>query len=109
MTVITSIPSAIPTTASQPTAAIPADSGDSGGPQFASLMHSIRAEVAQFISRGDAASSQGLTPEGHLHRLRSQGVGAALPMREAFLAEIAPWAKAAAKCLGVAPEVISAH
>lgn len=111
------------TIATRPTAAI--GGGDAG---FGRLFSELQSEVNTYIQHGDvdggAASS--LSAEGALLRLRAQGLimnaedavdpatasggaAASTPEQQAFLDSIAPWARQAARKLGVAPELVQAH
>lgn len=104
-----------PTSAAVPTApARPFQPGAAPRGGFAGLIGSVQGEVERFIRHGDGAAAKvpPLSPEGRVQQLRTQGPQAAdVPSarQQAFLAEIAPWAKAAGERLGVAPALISAH
>jgi len=112
------------TAATRPTAAIGGGGGDAS---FGRLFSDLQGEVNAYIQHGDvdggAASS--LSAEGALLRLRAQGLimdkedgvdpassggaAASTPEQQAFLESIAPWARQAARKLGVAPELVQAH
>jgi flagellar protein FlgJ len=97
------IPALAPTRATAPMS-----NGDAGAKGFAAIF----GEVADFISNGDAGAGAGagLSVEGRMWAARSRPAdGAGLPGQQAFLDDIAPWAREAADALGVAPELVSAH
>lgn len=112
-----------PTAAARPTTAL----GGGTGAGFGSIFNEVQAEVAAYISKGDAADSGGggLSAEGAVWRARAaglvgaepgldgtdgvSGIGGGSPEQQAFLESIAPWAQQAAQQLGVAPELVSAH
>ncbi|QOY95572.1 glucosaminidase domain-containing protein [Massilia sp. UMI-21] len=124
-----SMPSLQPTAATastRPTAGL----GDGGGPGFGRMFSEVQGEVAAYIQNGDPAGSDagggaaGLSAEGAMWRARAAGLisgetgvdgtdgvgaGATTPEQQAFLESIAPWAQQAARQLGVAPELVSAH
>jgi flagellar protein FlgJ len=102
-----------PSTATSPTRPTGALGGGSG---FGGVFKSVATEVADFIQNGDAsAPGARLSPEGSMWRARSAAAGAGASEgagtaeQQAFLESIAPWARAAADKLGVAPELVSAH
>ncbi|OHX11463.1 flagellar assembly peptidoglycan hydrolase FlgJ [Chromobacterium sphagni] len=83
------------------------------GAGFAEQLAAVRGEVERFIANGDAGSSATLSPEAW--RVRQQ-VGAgqlAMPAvsrdQQAFVAELAPYAREAAERLGVTPDILLAH
>jgi flagellar protein FlgJ len=99
-----------PTAPARPTGAL------GGGSGFGGVFKSVATEVADFIQNGDpGAAGARLTPEGSMWHARSAQLGAGAldgagsPEQQAFLENIAPWAREAAGKLGVAPELVSAH
>jgi flagellar protein FlgJ len=102
---------ATPAQATRPAAAI------GGGSGFGGVFSGMQAEIADFISNGGGASvtsGAALSAEGRIWHARAQaaaGAGAAdaSPGQQAFLEQIAPWAREAGQRLGVAPELVSAH
>jgi flagellar protein FlgJ len=104
----------LPTAPASPVAAI---QGNSGGGSFGRAFADVQGEVASFIQNGGGPSAPELTPEGNVWRARSAATVLAAPEDEgstsgeqqAFLDNIAPWAKEAAAKLGVAPELVQAH
>ena len=104
------ISATLPTASTRPTAAI------GGGSGFGRAFADVQGEVADFIQNG-GASVPDLTPEGSLWHARSaaavlgapEAEGSTSAEQQAFLDNIAPWAKEAAGKLGVAPELVQAH
>ncbi|RZA35314.1 MAG: flagellar assembly peptidoglycan hydrolase FlgJ [Lysobacteraceae bacterium] len=114
-----------PTAGTRPTTAI----GSGSGAGFGSMFSELQGEVATYIQNGDpgdAAGAATLNAEGAIWRARAAGLidgeaevdgvdgisganGAGTPEQQAFLESIAPWAQQAARQLGVAPELVSAH
>ncbi|MET0981040.1 MAG: glucosaminidase domain-containing protein [Telluria sp.] len=101
----------LPAASTRPTAAI------GGGSGFGRAFADVQGEVADFIQNGGGASVPDLTPEGSLWHARSaaavlgapEAEGSTSEEQQAFLDNIAPWAKEAADKLGVAPELVQAH
>ncbi|GHD63391.1 glycoside hydrolase family 73 protein [Jeongeupia chitinilytica] len=99
--------------------ALPLSMPAEGAASFSQLFRQTQADISDFIQNGSpAAAAPTLSAEGAalLQRLGggSAVAGAAdapdiAPSQEAFLAEIAPWAKQAGSRLGVAPELVAAH
>ncbi|KUM02997.1 flagellar assembly peptidoglycan hydrolase FlgJ [Chromobacterium subtsugae] len=85
------------------------------GAGFAEQLAGVRGEVERFIADGDAAAPTALSPEAW--RVQQQmKAGQAMPTvptvppdRQAFVAELAPYAREAADRLGVAPDILVAH
>ena len=106
-----SISATLPAASTRPTAAI------GGGSGFGRAFADVQGEVADFIQNGGGASMPDLTPEGSLWHARSAAAvlgapeveGSTSVEQQAFLDNIAPWAKEAADKLGVAPELVQAH
>lgn len=105
---------AVATSATRPTAAI------DGGSGFSRVFNQLQGEVTQYIEHGDpdAGAASALNPQAALLRARATGLvdsasasetPAASSEQQAFLDSIAPWARKAARQLGVAPELVSAH
>lgn len=110
-----------PTQATRPMAAV------GGGAGFGGVYKSMQNEITDFISQGSADSGMSsLSPQGRLLQARLQatqdpqdaevapgtGVGGAFAEgseQQAFLDQIAPWAREAGQRLGVAPQLVSAH
>src|SRR5438094_8459384 len=97
----TSIPALAPTAATAPTA----PAGNGGG-NFRGVYGQLQSEVADFIQNGDGgfSSAANLSAEGSVYRARSSEAAAANGIigddgasddQQAFLASIAPCAKAA--------------
>lgn len=99
---------------------LPLANGAGGG--FGALMTQVRSEITDFIDCGSvkgADATLGAQAQTYLARIKSAtGGGAAaaagspaetLATRQAFLAQIAPWAEATGSALGVSPEIIAAH
>ncbi len=111
--------STAPLAATTPTAPTRPTQGLGGGGGFGGVFGQVRGEVADFIQHGGGASfaTPALSPEGSIARARAEslanvalgGDGEADPQQQAFLESIAPWAREAARKLGVAPELVSAH
>ena len=108
----TAISATLPTAPTRPTAAI------GGGSGFGRAFAEVQGDVADFIQNGGGASAPELSPEGSMWRARSAAEVIAAPEAEggstdndqqAFLDNIAPWAREAAAKLGVAPELVQAH
>lgn len=112
-----SIPALAPTAPTVPTTPL-----GNGGGNFGGVFGRVASEVADFIQNGDGNAGAGpaLSAEGSLWRARSSEAAAAAANdvigdqatsadRQAFLDNIAPWAREAADKLGVAPELVSAH
>ena len=106
------ISATLPTAPTRPTGAI------GGGSGFGRAFADVQGEVANFIQNGGGASTPELTPEGSLWHARSAAAVLAAPDadegsnsddQQAFLDNIAPWAREAADKLGVAPELVQAH
>ncbi|MDQ1832911.1 glycoside hydrolase family 73 protein [Massilia scottii] len=109
-----SIAPATPTQSTRPMAAV------GGGAGFGGVYSSMQNEIADFISQGSADSgSSMLSPQGRMLQARLQDaevapstVGGAFAdgsEQQAFLEQIAPWAREAGERLGVAPQLVSAH
>lgn len=91
--------------------------GEGGG--FSSLYRQTQQEVVDSIENGFAFSEMTLSPEGAWLRQRSaaamagvEGAGEAVApgeSQQAFLTQIAPYAREAGTRLGVAPDLIAAH
>ncbi len=115
-----------PTASTRPTAAVGNSVG--GGSGFANMFSEVQGEVAGYIQNGDhdTSGAAGLSAEGAVWRARAAGLlsgdtevdgpdgiqgsnAAGTPEQQAFLESIAPWAQQAARQLGVAPELVSAH
>lgn len=108
-------PALAPTDATRPSAPL------GGGAGFGRVFSALQQEVAAYIQDGDGAmkgAASRLSPDGALLRARAAGLVAspdnataagAAPERQAFLDSIAPWARQAARQLGVAPELVQAH
>jgi flagellar protein FlgJ len=96
------------------------------GREFAAMFGAIRAEISQFIAAGGAGRQPSLNFEGAALRARlvrnaaadrhdaAQGSpkphpGATRAQQEAFIASIAPYARAAAAQLGVSAHLLAAH
>lgn len=91
-----------------------------GGAGFGGVYQSMQNDIADFISNGSADSGMStLSPQGRLLQARLQdnevapsGIGGAFAEgseQQAFLDQIAPWAREAGERLGVAPQLVSAH
>ncbi|MFB9244754.1 glucosaminidase domain-containing protein [Massilia antarctica] len=110
-----SIAPTAPTPSTRPMAAA------GGGAGFGGVYRSMQNEITDFISQGSADSGAAmLSPQGRMLQARLQdaevapstGVGAAFAdgsEQQAFLEQIAPWAREAGERLGVAPQLVSAH
>ncbi|RSZ55652.1 flagellar assembly peptidoglycan hydrolase FlgJ [Massilia atriviolacea] len=112
-----------PTAGISPTAATPSTrpmAALGGGAGFGGVYQSMQNEIADFISQGSADSGMStLSPQGRLLQARLQenevspaGLGGAFAEgseQQAFLDQIAPWAREAGERLGVAPQLVSAH
>ncbi|ATQ74646.1 flagellar assembly peptidoglycan hydrolase FlgJ [Massilia violaceinigra] len=110
-----SITPATPTQSTRPMAAV------GGGAGFGGVYSSMQNEIADFISQGSADSGASmLSPQGRMLQARLQDaevapastVGGAFAdgsEQQAFLEQIAPWAREAGERLGVAPQLVSAH
>jgi flagellar protein FlgJ len=114
----TALPATTATEATRPMAAV------GGGAGFGGVYQSMQNEIADFISQGSAESAMAsLSPQGRMLQARLQGaqdarfapangVGGAFAdgsEQQAFLDQIAPWAREAGQRLGVAPHLVSAH
>ncbi|MFC4930532.1 flagellar assembly peptidoglycan hydrolase FlgJ [Massilia sp. GCM10023247] len=103
-----------PTLPTAPTRPLAASGGGSG---FGGAFAAVQGEVAAFIQNGGGEAAPVLSPEGSVWHARSAAAVLAAPDAEgstseeqqAFLDNIAPWAKEAADKLGVAPELVQAH
>lgn len=112
----TSIPALAATTPTAPTAPI-----GNGGGSFSGVFGQVQGEITDYIQHGDGGfpASATLSAEGSMWRARASEAASASGVvsgneeasadQQAFLANIAPWAKEAADKLGVAPELVSAH
>lgn len=103
---IAPLPALAPATPARPTAAL------GGGGGFGGLFGEVQGEVADYIRNGDGAgfSQPSLTPAAQALRARVDAAPAATSgAQQAFLEQIAPWAREAGEMLGVAPELVSAH
>jgi flagellar protein FlgJ len=106
---------ATPTQSTRPLAAA------GGGAGFGGVYQSMQNDIADFISQGSADSGMStLSPQGRLLQARLQGNQVAATggpggafadgsEQQAFLDQIAPWAREAGERLGVAPQLVSAH
>ena len=103
-----------PTQSTRPMAAV------GGGAGFGGVYQSMQNDIADFISQGSAESGMStLSPQGRMLQARLQenevapaSVGGAFAdgsEQQAFLDQIAPWAREAGERLGVAPQLVSAH
>lgn len=101
-----------PTQPTRPGAAI------GGGSGFGHVFSELQGEIAGFISEGSGdTGATTLSAEGRMWQARSQGAAPAAgadafgpaPGQQAFLEDIAPWAREAGERLGVAPELVQAH
>lgn len=101
-----------PTQAARPAAANGFGSG------FGSVFGAMHSEIADYISEGGGdTGATTLSVEGRMWQARSQGAAAVAgadafepaPTQQAFLENIAPWAREAGQRLGVAPELVQAH
>ena len=101
-----------PTQSARPASAV------GGGSGFGRVFSELHGEIADFISEGGGDSgATTLSVEGRMWQARSQGTAAMAgddafnpaPSQEAFLDNIAPWAREAGERLGVAPELVQAH
>lgn len=100
-----------PTQPTRPGAAI------GGGSGFGRVFSEMHNEIADFISEGGGeAGATTLSAEGRMWQARAQGTAAAAAGatepagdQQAFLENIAPWAREAGQRLGVAPELVQAH
>jgi flagellar protein FlgJ len=110
-----SIPALAATAPTAPTA----PTGNGGG-NFGGVFGQVQSEVADFIQNGGGGFGTGpaLSAEGSMWRARSSEAAAANGVigdentsadQQAFLDNIAPFAREAADKLGVAPELVSAH
>ena len=82
------------------------------GAGFAEQLAGVRGEVERFIADGDAAAPANLSPEAwrvQQQMKADQAMPKVPPDREAFVAELAPYAREAADRLGVAPDILVAH
>lgn len=86
-----------------------------GGSGFGAVFNSLHGEIADFISEGSAGgAAASLSPQGRLLHARAQEAAPAAAFaggagQQAFLDQIAPWAREAGERLGVAPQLVSAH
>jgi flagellar protein FlgJ len=89
-----------------------------GGGDFGRVFNAMHSEIADYISEGGGATgATTLSVEGRMWQARSQGTAALAgdgafapaPTQQAFLDDIAPWAREAGQRLGVAPELVQAH
>lgn len=101
-----------PTQAARPATAI------GGGSGFGRVFSEMHSEIADYISEGGGdTGATTLSAEGRVWQARSQGTAAMAgddafdpaPTQQAFLEDIAPWAREAGDRLGVAPELVQAH
>ncbi|HEY0488516.1 MAG TPA: glucosaminidase domain-containing protein [Telluria sp.] len=99
-----------PTQATRPGAAV------GGGSGFGRVFSEMHNEISDFISEGGGdLGATTLSAEGRMWQARSQGTTATAdafdpaPTQQAFLEDIAPWAREAGERLGVAPELVQAH
>jgi flagellar protein FlgJ len=88
--------------------ALPLDGGSHAG-AFTTLMNEVRGEVNAFIANGSVSNGLALSVEGNVQRARLQGAGPTVEAQQEFISSVAPWARAAADRLGVAPELVVAH
>ncbi|NML63314.1 flagellar assembly peptidoglycan hydrolase FlgJ [Massilia sp. RP-1-19] len=96
-----------PSQAARPASAI------GGGSGFGRVFSEMHSEISDFISEGGGdTGAAALSVEGRMWQARTQGVANAMEPaggQQAFLENIAPWAREAGERLGVAPELVQAH
>ena len=101
-----------PTQATRPGVAL------GGGSGFGRVFSEMHSEISDFISEGGGdLGATTLSLEGRMWQARSQGAAEVAgpgafepaPTQQAFLEDIAPWAREAGERLGVAPELVQAH